>query len=178
MPDKKGKSLSAQVLIWENSLVVSRKMLLRPIGTWEAKTEAFEGITFCRRRVTVHGGWIDKPKRMLLCEHDLVIALSLSAVFFQGVQALLKGVADLRLLEVGPLVDGFINMAIARGSHESIIEEVAAFLVGEDIGLVVDVKDLQEEVGGSAGNTDEKETRGDILCGACSSNSHCDKNNV
>lgn len=113
---------------------------------------------------------------MLLCEHYLVVALGLCAVFFQGVQALLEGVADLCFLGIGPLVDGFVEMAIAGGGHESIIEEVAAFLVGEDIGLVVDVKDLEEEVGGSAGNTDEEETRGSILRGDCSSNGHGDKN--
>ena len=96
--------------------------------------------------MAVHGCWVDEPEGVLLCEHDLVLALGLRAVFFQVVQALLVGVAGFGSFRVGPLVEGFVEMAVAGGDHEAVVEEVPTFLVGEDIGLVVDVDDLEEEV--------------------------------
>ena len=168
MPDEKSKPPCAQVLVREDSLVVCRKGLLRSIGVREAQAAGLQSIGFRRWRVlglAIHGCWVDEPEGVLLCEHDLVIALGLHAVFFQVVQALLEGVAGFGGFRVSPLVEGFVEMAVAGGGHETIVEEVAAFLAGEDIGLVVDVKDLEEEVGGSAGDTDEEETGRCILRG-------------
>ena len=169
MPDEKSKPPCAQVLVREDNLVVCRKGLLRSIALREAETAGLQqGIGFRRRRVVglaVHGCWVDEPEGVLLCEHDLVIALGLRAVFFQVVQALLEGVAGFGCFRVSPLVKGFVEMAVAGGGHEAIVEEVAAFVAGEDIGLVVDVEDLEEEVGGSAGDTDKEETGRCILRG-------------
>lgn len=122
--------------------------------------------------------WIDEPEGMLLCEHDLVVALGLRTVFFQAVQTLLEGVADLRFFEIRPFIGRSVETALVCGSQETIIEEVAAFLTGEEIGLVVNVEDLEEEVGGCAGNADKEEALGFILRGICSSDGHGDKDGI
>lgn len=102
----------------------------------DAETASLQGLGFCGWRVirlAVHGCWVDEPEGVLLCEHDLVLALGLRAVFFQVVQALLVGVAGFGSFRVGPLVEGFVEMAVAGGDHEAVVEEVPTFLVGEDI---------------------------------------------
>lgn len=109
---------------------------------------------------------------MLLGEHNFVVALSLCAVILQAVKALLEGVVDFGFFSFTPLLEGFVEVNVASSGHEGLKEEVASSSVGEDIGLVVDIKDLEEEVGGSAGDADKEETGGFVPRGNCSINCH------
>lgn len=49
------------------------------------------------------------------------------------------------------------------GFHEGIVKEVAALLAGEDIGLVLDVENLQEEIRGRTRYTDEEDSVGLVI---------------
>ena len=54
-------------------------------------------------------------------------------------------------------------MTVHSGFHEGIVKEVSALWAGEDIGLVVDVENLQEEIRGCTRYTDEEDSVGLVI---------------
>jgi hypothetical protein len=79
---------------------------------------------------------------VLLGEEALAVAVGLGPHLFEAIQALLVRVPDQGFLIVGPLRGRFLQ--VASDDHVSVVEEVAACLVGDDIGLAVDVEDLDD----------------------------------
>lgn len=109
------------------------------------------------------GFWIHEPKGVFLGEHDLVVVLCIRACRLESVQASLVDSANLGLFGIVPLVDGLGEVTFDDGRHVDFVKEVAKLVIGEDIGLVLDVQHLDEEVGGGAWDADEEKTAGIVF---------------
>jgi hypothetical protein len=96
-----------------------------------------------------------QPEAVLLGKHDLAVTLRPRAVLLQRAQASLVDVADARLLGIGPFREGL--QELRGGRRVGLVEEIAARLVGEHVGLLVHVEHLEEQVGGGARHADEED---------------------
>jgi hypothetical protein len=125
---------STQVLVGQDGLIVWGKGLAGPV-CFSLQAEVLRPFN----KAITASGWVLEPPSVLLCKENLVLVARPCRPFLYSICASLETPLDGFNIGIRPVFRGLSKVALLRCFFKRREEEVPAFLVGEEVGLIMDI---------------------------------------